>query len=107
MNALKDVASRIALRLHSQSDAVLGQVKNASRCVQHLHAHGCAVQQVLVRPGYVVIEIDKPSDWLSGAVKTSTPSAHDEREVVYVARVLGCTVQWTERVAAARLRREG
>lgn len=105
MNALKDIQDAIKLRLHNQSVQTLDAVDKAAKVIRYLHLHGCTVQQVVVRPGYVVLEIDKPGDWLKGAMHISRVNGR-YREVVRVASVMSCQVQWTEREEHPLLQRE-
>ena len=106
MNVLKGIQQAIALRLSSQSTAVLQAVRKAEKCILFLHLHGTTVQQVTVRSEHIVIDIDKPSDWLQGSVFIRRING-SQRETCMVARVQGCQVQWVEREAHKLLQREG
>lgn len=106
MNVLKSVQEAIALRLQRSSAAVLQSVHRAGKCITYLHLHGATVQQVIVRPDHVVIEIDQPSDWLRGSIMLRRVNGY-HREIVMVAKVLDCQVQWTVREKHRLLQREG
>ncbi|WP_424682958.1 hypothetical protein [Frateuria sp. YIM B11624] len=106
MNALKGIQEAIALRLQRSSAAVQDQLKLAGKCVTFLHVHGCTVQQVTVRPDYVVVDINQPSDWLQGSIKIRRVNGF-HRETVMVAKVLDCQVQWVVREKHRLLQREG
>lgn len=106
MNTLKAIRSAIELRLRHQSDETLQAVDKAAKCIRFLHLHGCTVQQVTVRPGYAAIDIDEPGAWLQGSICIRRVNGR-YREVVMVAKVLGCQVQWVVREAHPLLQREG
>lgn len=103
MTTLSDIKKAIALRLRHQSVAALAAVDKAAKAIRFLHLHGCTVQQVTVRPGHVTIEIDQPTEWLRGSIHITRVNGH-YREVVRVAAVLDCQVQWVEREAHPLLR---
>jgi len=105
MSTLKDIQDAIRLRLHHQSVQTLDAVDKAAKVIRYLHLHGCTVQQVTVRPGYVTLEIDKPGPWLKGAMHITRVNG-PYREVVRVASVMNCQVQWTEREEHPLLQRE-
>ena len=106
MNVLKDIKAAINCRLRNQSVQTLDAVDKAAKAIRYLHLHGCTVQQVTVRPGYVVIDIDQPGEWLKGSMHISRVNG-PYREIVKVAPVMSCQVQWIERIAHPLLQREG
>jgi hypothetical protein len=106
MNALKGIQDAIALRLQRHSVQVLDSVKRASKCVAFLHVHGCTVQQITVRPDYVEIDINQPTDWLQGSIKVRRVNGY-HREWVMVAKVMDCQVQWVVREKHRLLQWEG
>ncbi|MGS1014077.1 hypothetical protein ACVCL0_09210 [Rhodanobacter sp. UC4450_H17] len=106
MSVLNDIRESIQLRLRTQSVAAMRAVDKAAKAIRYLHLHGCTVQQVTIRPDHVVIEIDQPGEWLKGSMHITRVNGR-YREVVRVAPVLGCQVQWIEREAHVLLQREG
>lgn len=106
MSVLKDIQSAIQLRLRSQSNQTLESVRHAVKAVLYLHVHDCNVLEVTVRRDHVIIEIDQPSQWLTGRICVRRING-PYRETVKVTKVLDCQVQWVEREPHPLLRREG
>lgn len=106
MSVLNDIRQSIQQRLRNQSVDALRAVDKAAKVIRYLHLHDCTVQQVTIRPDHVVIDIDQPGQWLKGSIHITRVNGR-YREIVKVAPVLGCQVQWIEREAHALLQREG
>lgn len=96
MKALERIRAVVALSLRSQSDEALNGVKQAMACVLHLHDRGCTVQQIVIRPKCVTVEIDPPGEALIGALHINRVNGR-YRERVLVTSIVGCQVQWVER----------
>jgi hypothetical protein len=105
-SALKTLRAAIELRLRRHSNLTVQSMKKASACIAHLQLHGCIVQTVIVRRDHVTVEIDQPSNWLRGSNHITRVNGR-YREIVKVAAVHGCQVQWVEREAHVLLQREG
>jgi hypothetical protein len=96
MKALERIRSVVALRLRAQSDEALTGVKLAMACVIYLHDRGCTVQQIVIRPKCITVEIDPPADGMHGSLHINRVNGH-YRERVMVTHAVGCQVQWIER----------
>ena len=105
-STLKDLRAAIELRLRRHSNLTVQSMKKASACIAHLQLHDCVVERVIVQQSHVTVEIDRPSSWLQGSMHISRVNGR-YREVIKVASVRGCQVQWIEREAHPLLQREG
>ena len=105
MSTLSIVKKASEERLRAYSDETLAALKGkALDCIAEMHKHGITVQQVTVRRDHVTIEIDRPSQWLKGSLHVTRINGRF-REIVMVAAVKGCQVQWIEQDEHPLLRR--
>lgn len=104
-NVLNQVRATLQLRLRTRSDQVLKAMNQALGCVYALHDMGCTVGSIEIRGDYAVLTIDKPpAGVLRGAIHVRRIDGR-RRMTVYVAKVLGCQVQWIEADEPELLRR--
>ena len=107
MTTLSNVKEAAQLRLREHSKETLAALKGkALDCIVEMHKHGSTVQQVTVRRDHVTIEIDKPNEWLQGAIHVTRVNGR-YREIVKVTSIMGCQVQWVEREEHPFLQQHG
>lgn len=81
--------------MNAANQHIANSLKNALGALYHLHDAGCTVLSIELGQRNPVIQVERPSRFLQGAVFRRVV-INDRITTGYVARVQGCEVRWEE-----------